>query len=69
MSVVSGKRKLIEKTSSLGESQNAPAVKNKRTHDQSYASDVKILTEQDYIKLKQYLKEKKKLLKVNLNKF
>lgn len=65
MSVVSNKRKLIESTSLLDESLNAPVMKHKRTNNHSCASEVKTLTKQDYIKLKQYLKEKKKILIVN----
>lgn len=64
MSIVSGKRKLIENTSVSNESLNDPVVKHKRTNNQFCTSEVKTLTEQDYKKLKQYLKEKKKLLKV-----
>lgn len=63
MAMVSGKRKLAEKPSSLGSSGN-PATKLKRTHSPTATDAVKTLSELEYAKLKQYLKEKKKLLKV-----
>lgn len=67
MSTMSKKRKLPEKLpTSLVEESNAPAVKQKRTCLQSSSDTEKTLSEQDYLKLKQYLKEKKKILKVKI---
>lgn len=63
MSIVSGKRKLSEKSPL-----QSVAVKQKRTSEQSSdIKTVKTLTDEEYAKLKQFLKEKKKLLKVSLN--
>lgn len=66
MSIVSGKRKLSDEPPSSVGLINAPAVKHKRSSgsDQTIADGAKALTAQEYIKLKQYLKQKKKILKV-----
>lgn len=63
MSVVAGKRKLTEKL--LDDSSSiAPVVKQQRTCEKSFTDEITTLSKQDYDKLKQYLKEKKKILKV-----
>lgn len=66
MSIVSGKRKLSDDPPSSVGPMNAAAVKHKRSSgpDRTIADAAKSLTAQEYIKLKQYLKRKKKILKV-----
>lgn len=65
MSIGSGKRKLTEKSTF---SSSESVVKQKRTCSQpSSDNGVKTLSEEEYAQLKQYLKEKKKLLKVSKN--
>jgi len=57
-----GKRKLMSPLSSIAQ----PVVKYKRTCEQPpSANGAKTLTEEEYSKLKLYLKEKKKLLRVS----
>jgi len=62
-----GKRKLTDKSPISSNAQ--PVVKHKRTCEQpTPANGVKTLTEEEYSKLKLYLKEKKKILKVSTKK-
>lgn len=57
-----GKRKLMSPLSSNAQ----PVIKYKRTCEEPPSSNgAKTLTEQEYLKLKLYLKEKKKILKVS----
>jgi len=59
------KRKLSDKSSLSSSAQ--PAIKLKRTGEQHPSSNgANTLTEEEYLKLKLYLKEKKKILRVSI---
>jgi len=60
---MTAKRKFTDKSSLSPSAQ--PAVKHKRTCQQPKSANDK-LTEEEYSKLKLYLKEKKKILKVSI---
>jgi len=62
---MTGKRKLTDKSSLLSNAQ--PAVKQKRTCEEPKSTNgANTLTGEEYSKLKLYLKEKKKILKVSI---